>query len=365
MVHRNVHIFNRPQVRVYNNTRFTGMPQTQQCNCNSSGSIWSNPMMLMMMGQMGGGLLSGIADIIRSGREAKATPKNDTPAGTTPPSIELNALKELYGDKWKIVELDGKFTAVNKTDGTQHVDKTYQEMLEALKPAVEEKPAEEVTLKTDPNAISVESARARIKEAGLEGKITITDDGKIKYTKPATGQEITLTLNETNLGVAIAEILSHRPENDAPVSDKPTYSIEENKSLRETVKTIPYGGPWHYAHYYKDANGTQIKIGGSDFNAIVQKLKTEMGSVEGNKGLRTLPSTITVNGNTYTIMNETERDGLGLKGKSGGSDVTYSVIASNSTYSVYKTDADGNKTLVQGNLTQEAANALKTQKEAE
>ena len=47
--------------------------------------------------------------------------------------IYLNSLKELYGDKWKIVERDGKFTAVNKTDGTQHVDKTYAEMLEALK----------------------------------------------------------------------------------------------------------------------------------------------------------------------------------------------------------------------------------------
>ncbi len=141
-------------------------------------------------------------------------------------------------------------------------------------------------------------------------------------------------------------------------TNKPEYSIKEDKSTLETVKTIPFGGPWHYAQYYTDENGQQLKIGSSEFTAIMNALKTQMGEVEGDRSKRVLPKEITVNGKTYTLMGAEEREKLGLKGQDGGVDTRYTAISNGSSWSVFE-KKDGKTTLVDSGLTKEAAEALK------
>jgi len=284
-------------------------------------------MLLMMIGELGGGLLSDIAGAIRSNRAEKAEKAAEQ---KTADSIDLNSLKELYGDKWKIVERDGKFTAVNKTDGTQHVDKTYAEMLEALKPAG----TKEIKPTTDPNAISVEYAQARIKEAGLDGKITITDDGKIKYTKPTTWQEVTLTLtlNEANLTVAIGEILSARPANNDAEGDPPTRDPEDNfditsKKTYETYTIKSKSDTWY--HLAKDSYeipaGVSIKdvyraLQRENFSGTEAEFNDAIASPQGiqwkmNDKIK-LPTELNINGITVKLKADYS-DGDITAGKGG------------------------------------------------
>ncbi len=149
-------------------------------------------------------------------------------------------------------------------------------------------------------------------------------------------------------------------------TNKPEYFIKEKQSTLETVNTIPFGGPWHYAQYYTDENGQQLKIGSSEFTAIMNALKTQMGEVEGDRSKRVLPKEITVNGKTYTLMGAEEREKLGLKGQDGGVDTRYTVKLTGSTYSVWeKIDDKTDPECVGSGLTKEAAEALKLQKENE
>lgn len=144
----------------------------------------------------------------------------------------------------------------------------------------------------------------------------------------------------------------------------PEYSIKEDAKTTETVKTIKYGGPWHYAQYYTDENGKQLQIGSAEFSAIMNSLKTEMGEVDGDRSLRVLPKEITIGGKTYSLMGAAERDALGLIGEKGTTDTRYRAISNGSTYSVFETK-DGNTTLIGSDLTKEQAETLKASKEAE
>lgn len=144
----------------------------------------------------------------------------------------------------------------------------------------------------------------------------------------------------------------------------PEYSIKEDAKTTETVKTIKYGGPWHYAQYYTDENGKQLQIGSAEFSAIMNSLKTEMGEVDGDRSLRVLPKEITIGGKTYSLMGAAERDALGLIGEKGTTDTRYRAISNGSTYSVFETK-DGKTTLIGSDLTKEQAETLKASKEAE
>ena len=139
--------------------------------------------------------------------------------------------------------------------------------------------------------------------------------------------------------------------------------MEENPSNMETVKTIKFGGPWHYAQYYTDANGKQLEIGSSEFNAVMNAIKQQMGEVKDNKNQRVLPKEITINGQTYSLMGAEQREALGLEGQKGEKDTRYQVISNGSTWSVYKKE-NGVTTLLGDNLTKEQAEKTKAEAEA-
>ncbi len=144
---------------------------------------------------------------------------------------------------------------------------------------------------------------------------------------------------------------------------KPEYSIKEDTSKMEIVKTIKFGGPWHYAQYYKDENGNAIQIGSPEFSEIVNRLKTEMCEVEGDRNQRILPKQFTINGKTFSIMSAEERDKLTFQTKDGGIDVTYRTLQVGNTYSVFE-HKNNTTTLIGSELTYEQAMALKNEKEA-
>lgn len=145
---------------------------------------------------------------------------------------------------------------------------------------------------------------------------------------------------------------------------KPDYRMEENPGNLETVKTIIYGGPYHYAQYYTDADGKQIRIGSPEFNQIVNMLKTEMGSVKDNSMQRTLPKTLTVNGKEFKLMDAASRDALGLRGKPGGANAQYEIKQNASTYTIYKKE-NNKETVVNSGLTKAQAEQLMNQYQAE
>lgn len=139
---------------------------------------------------------------------------------------------------------------------------------------------------------------------------------------------------------------------------QPEYKID-SKTTMETVKTIKYGGPWHYAQYYKDENGRQVSVGSKAFIEIMNALKNKMGEVEGDRGHRMIPTTITVDGKTYSLMTETERTALGLEGKSGGADTRYDVKSGDTTWSLTRTYNGTTTTLGTSYTSKEAAEAAR------
>ncbi len=145
-----------------------------------------------------------------------------------------------------------------------------------------------------------------------ERKAITTDDKKVKVADLGDKKGVTTKVTTAD---------------DPP---KIEYKIEDVINNREEVATIKYGGPYHYAQYYKDANGQPIKVGSPEFIAIMNMLKDTngvngLGEVAGTRMKMTMPTTLTVNGKTFTLMSEPERTALGLEGSEGGADARYGV----------------------------------------
>ncbi len=151
-----------------------------------------------------------------------------------------------------------------------------------------------------------------------------------------------------------------KPEELAELTAEiPTYRKEEKPSNYVQVNTIPFGGPWHYAQYYKDENGQKISLSDPAFNEIVKLLQNgDLHEVEGNRKLMVMPNKITIGGKTFTLMNPTERNALNLRGNDGGNDTRYATQTTDSTWDVYEKKPDEQETLIKSGLTEAQANKL-------
>ena len=136
---------------------------------------------------------------------------NPVPEQQMQPAVDnnLNNLKTLFKDIDWVPEGNGRYTGRDK-DGVLHTG-TYDELKAKLnKGLAAQNPGQQ-----QGNVFTKDEAAGIIKGAGLEGKITIDDDGNIKYTAPGASEETVLEgLTTTNIGKAIAAFNTREVQND-------------------------------------------------------------------------------------------------------------------------------------------------------
>jgi len=183
----------------------------------------------------GGMLLSMLGGIFGGGRQQSYAPgwdyashnryQNPTRDKQTPDSLDLNSLKELYGDKWKIVERDGTFTAVHKETGEQKTADSYSNMLKELGGKSTSTTGQVTVNQGDP--MTKELAEILIDAHGIEGKLSINDEGKLVYKDKDTDELKTCELTEQNFGAILNAIKGDvTPKND-PTGDPDAEAIKD------------------------------------------------------------------------------------------------------------------------------------------
>ncbi len=213
----------------------------------------------------GGMLLSTLSGIFGGGRHQSYTPGWDYASYTrtqnpardkqTPDSLDLNALKELYGDKWKIVEVDGTFTAVHKETGEQKTADSYSNMLKELGGKSTSTPAQVATSQGDP--MTKELAQVLIDANGLENRLSINDEGKLVYKDKDTNEETVLELTEQNFAKVLQAIKGQTVQEDPPAGDPDAEAINafnNNDAVKAKNATIAKNGD-KYVVTIKDADG--------------------------------------------------------------------------------------------------------------
>ena len=150
-----------------------------------------------------------------------------------------------------------------------------------------------------------------------------------------------------------------------PIIDKcvdndcvPEYEIVEDAPTSINVPTITYGGPYHYAQLYmngdKPLTNAQIK----ELSKILEK---EMHEVENDRKHRVIPNQVTLSdGTVVTLLPEDKIPAkvreIEKTTRDGGQDVRYTYQENaDGTYSIIKTDCNGNKSTVRTGLSKEEA----------
>ena len=359
MAHRNVHFFKQQPTIIYHQTNNYNIHQCGGHMGGCGGSLWANPMAFMQLMGMAqytvSSLFQGIGTDYASFNRYTHPRTLNQQTNQTNTTDTINNLKKVYSDVTWIYE-SGEFWGAKDGEIIAR-GKTFDDVSAAMQRYLDKNDK----VDTDTDIDTELGTDTEVKDTDVDTELDT--DTEVKDTDVDTELGTDTEVKDTDVDTELGTDTEVKDTDIDSVTGKPKYDIEANTTNIETVKTIPYGGPWHYAHYYTDENNQQLSITSSEFSQIVQNLKTEMGEVEGNRGLRTLPKEISINGKTYKLMDQARREALGLRGRSGGADTRYTVKESQTTYSVYETNTEGKRSLLQSGLTLEQANQLKANKE--
>ena len=221
---------------------------TNQC-CGSYGSGMGNGAWWAL--GIGGfiGLLPNILGWCGVGGGRKAAAAEETAAQTAADrSSTLANLEKLYKDKgYTVIDEGGKFY-VTKDGETIAEGKTFAEIQTAMNEIIKPEAP-----KADASGFTQQEALTAIKEFGVEGKITFTDDGKIQY-KDANDNVVTQEFTQTNLYKAISVVMG--TSNQPPAADDPVATFNNNPAVKAKNATIAKNGD-KYTLTINNANGSK------------------------------------------------------------------------------------------------------------